>query len=67
MQKLCDFGNWELFLESQPRACSYSPSSSFVSHLIAGNNSLRPPRRVQLQTTETTVDIVSGIILSGEV
>lgn len=25
-QKLCDFGNWELFLETQPRASSYSPS-----------------------------------------
>lgn len=57
MQKPCDFGNWELFLEAQPSVCSYSPSNSFVNHLIAGNNSLRPPRMVQLQT-ETTVDTV---------
>ena len=57
-QKLCDFGNWELFLETQPRASSYSPSNNFINHQIPGNNSLSPTRRVQLQTTETTMDTV---------
>lgn len=58
MQQLCNFGNWELFLEAQSRDCSYSPSDSFVNNLITGNSSFSPPRRVQLQITETTMDTV---------
>lgn len=42
MQKLCDFGNWELLLEAQHRACSYSLSNNSVEHLIASNNSHSP-------------------------
>ena len=50
MQKLCDFGIWELFLEAQHRACSYSLSNNSVNLLIASNNSHSLSRRVQSQT-----------------